>query len=429
MPIPYSLAPFDIHPTGDIRINLTAEVEGLTGNTMSLPTEIAESARYWPYGARRGSSGCVTPHEDVPPPIDIKPIMTVSWSDPVSGSDEEIPWLKGTVNVTRCVCFMYNPEPSGGITSLDMRKDGDVGGIGVFEARFVSDIWTVCALLRTSLTIPAPSPAVAVYYVRTILEQTAAVSSPRDAEGTPPLVSMTPFIIWEKGVRPTNIKGPGRGAPAIWRGAAAGGPDSGSLQMSVIGRLPNDETGRPSTLPGIITPITVSHELVLEVFYSVEGEDVMGKPLPKGMPAPVRMLRILKPVIIPSCGMIPETLELPSYDEAARGSPCSQACSVCRLVPDEQVCRACDLTALLHPRHDLFQFGPNGTCPECDKRFLQSDEKSKWMDCACGLSLADMHERMARVIPDDVDSVGDCLSEIGLSIASKTDGSVTPPSR
>jgi hypothetical protein len=348
--------------------------------------------------------------------------MTVSWNDPVSSSDEEIPWMKGSAVAARCICLIYNPDPTGGINSLDMRQDGVVPGLGIFDSRLASDVWTVCALLRTTLSFPDPSPAATIYYVRTVLEQRAATTSPRDPEGSKPIVSMTPFAVWEKGVRPPKV--PTRSSPAVWRGRQAGGSDTGTLQVSGIGRLPNDETGRPSTLPGIITPIHVDHELAIEVFYSIDGEDVAGNPLAKGQPPGVRLLRIVKPTIVPSCGCIPEALELPSYDQLADCAAAAVPCPTCKLVPNEQVCRTCDLTTLLHPRHDLFQYGPNGVCPDCDKRFLQSDEKSKWKDCACGLNLGDMWERMASVMPPDVESVvGSCSAWPD----SKRDGSNTPP--
>lgn len=126
-------------------------------------------------------------------------------------------------------------------------------GLGPFDIRFISDVWTVCALLKTQVSITQPEPATTIYYIRIVLSQTTAIKSPRDDESTPPIVSTTPFVVWEKGVKPPPK--PAKDAPVLWRGTASQGPDTkggddGPLNVTGIGRLPNDETGRPSTLDG-----------------------------------------------------------------------------------------------------------------------------------------------------------------------------------
>lgn len=370
------------------------------------------------YG-RRGSrwsdstSGDTTPsvsEEDGPPGINIQPLMTMSWCDPVASGDASVEWLKGTRSGSRLICLLYNPDEDNGITSLDMHRDGSVEGIGAFEMIQTSDVWTVCALLRSQLKMPGPGPDVAMYYIRTVLEQTATMCSPRDRLCTPPTVSMQSFVIWEKGVKPRTKMVPAN-APAIWRGMEAGGKDSGCLELSGFGRLPNDQIGRPSTLDGIITPIRMTHKLVMEVFYSVKGLDVHGKPLPKSMKgAEARLLRIEKPVIVPSCRCIPEWVDLPSYNEV----DCDiMPCPTCGKKPEFQICRVCPLSSVPHARHDLYdQFGRDGTCPECENRFIHTDEAERWNSCACGFSIAHLHQRMARVIPEEVECVGDCVSDV-----------------
>lgn len=46
------------------------------------------------------------------------------------------------------------------------------------------------------------------------------------------------------------------------------------------------------------TPISVEHELVLEVLFSVHGEDKFGRPT--AGPAELRVMRIKLPLIVPS---------------------------------------------------------------------------------------------------------------------------------
>lgn len=120
----------------------------------------------------------------------------------------------------------------------------------------------------------------------------------------------------------------------MWRGAEAGGGDTGELVVEGNAVMPKDDRARPTTLPGyvmscvwsyfvrwtgleldltvrIITPINVSHVFVYEVFFSVWGEDDMGNPLPEPGPGGLRFLQVQRPVILPSCALIPRILDLP----------------------------------------------------------------------------------------------------------------------
>jgi hypothetical protein len=65
-------------------------------------------------------------------------------------------------------------------------------------------------------------------------------------------------------------------------------------------------------MPNISTPITVTHKLVVELLYSVLGEDIKGDQLPGGGPGMVRALVIEKPTVIVSCNFTPEELRLPT---------------------------------------------------------------------------------------------------------------------
>lgn len=62
------------------------------------------------------------------------------------------------------------------------------------------------------------------------------------------------------------------------------------------------------------SPMVVTHSIVLEVYYSVYGEDVMSNKLPTPGHGQLRLLKVDKPVTIPSCAFIPEVVELPSCE-------------------------------------------------------------------------------------------------------------------
>lgn len=70
------------------------------------------------------------------------------------------------------------------------------------------------------------------------------------------------------------------------------------------------------------SPIRVSHQLITEVFFSVMGEDDFGRPIAKDQQPGLRIFRLTKSIVVPSCAMIPLWLQPPSCMSSARLSPC-----------------------------------------------------------------------------------------------------------
>lgn len=50
----------------------------------------------------------------------------------------------------------------------------------------------------------------------------------------------------------------------------------------------------------MISPIHVGHKLVAEVYFSVHGEDDQGQTMAKPGPGGLRVMRISRPVVVPS---------------------------------------------------------------------------------------------------------------------------------
>lgn len=275
--VPYELAPYDTHAHGSVIMLIHAEIEGLhaapqtssvitafspMGSRTATPAATPRRGRSPVAGASSNSNpgsanSSARPSINIPDdgieapvPNAIQPSMTVTWSEPVTHTDDEVEWVKGTLSTSRTVTLLYNPEPSNGVSKLDEGRSGDVPGLNAFNFHFTSDTWTVCAVLRIGLSIPCPSPETTIYYIRVFLEQRTDMISPRDDPDTAePIVNKTNFVIWEKGIRPPPSR-PTRDTPALWRGTEAQGHDTDGLTVSGVGRLPNDETGRPSTLDG-----------------------------------------------------------------------------------------------------------------------------------------------------------------------------------
>jgi len=76
------------------------------------------------------------------------------------------------------------------------------------------------------------------------------------------------------------------------------------FQLSHIARMPADERLRPSTHEGTDSPFRVVHSVIVSVTFSI--------PHRSGQ----RMLRMERPLHVLSCGCLPGSLVLPSYDDA-----------------------------------------------------------------------------------------------------------------
>ncbi|BEI83818.1 hypothetical protein CcaverHIS002_0404220 [Cutaneotrichosporon cavernicola] len=273
--------------------------------------------------------------------------------------------------------IVYNPNPLATTNELHDRANGHVRGLGEWEMLLVSDVWTICALMNLQFNVTGIPASTTIFAVRLALAQSWAIISPRDDQAANHLTGTRSFAIFESGKRPpVGHHYPDKHFHAIWRGTDAGGKDKpmandgGSLHLAATVRLPTDEHVRPTTLPGVVTPITVTHNLVLEVFFSVWGEDDRGEPMKVPGPGGLRLLRVSRPITLPSCALIPEVIDLPAYEEHQRDA----------IAPDEDSI-------------ELLQRGMKGAGPLGDPG---------WALCACGRKLEDMEARMRAAVIQEV---------------------------
>jgi len=73
----------------------------------------------------------------------ILPTILAPHDPPYTECDEDQShddWLKGTVKARRTVLTIYNPNPSGGVNSVNDRVADDVPSLGMYEVDFISDV-------------------------------------------------------------------------------------------------------------------------------------------------------------------------------------------------------------------------------------------------------------------------------------------------
>ncbi|GMK55788.1 hypothetical protein CspeluHIS016_0208440 [Cutaneotrichosporon spelunceum] len=233
---------------------------------------------------------------------------------------EKAGWMIGDICGIRAFKVHANSAPTGGAYQLDLRKEGYVEGLGLWRFSATSDAFSIASVMMVNLTIPAPSPKCSIFFVRLILSQSYVMYSPRTPNDAPTKPEAPKnHVVYQVG-RP-HRHGESvldHRVEALWRGQEAGGKaGAAGWRTRAVARLPNHEKMRPSTNPGTITPIRVTHEFLLRVFYSIEAETVTGKPI-QG-PGEVRMCQVRLPLTVPSCLCSTAALNLPTY-ECARKS-------------------------------------------------------------------------------------------------------------
>lgn len=255
--------------------------------------------------------------------------------------------------------------------------------------------------MRFKALISNIDPRITVFSIRVVLAQRATFLSPRDTdENRKEIVTNRVFPIVEFGKRPPGqFHHPDAHVPAIWRGTQAGGKDVADIDLDSTGRLPNDDHGRPSTLPHVKTPIRVSHQLNIECFFSVYGETDTGKPMTPVGAGGLRLLRVTRGTILPSCALTPDNLSLPSYETSVQQLGKTTPCPMCGVDYAHRYCKTCPPTMFPHVRHDHDpkRVGdPRGICPLCEQNGVVglSSGTPSWRMCACGQSLQDMERRM-----------------------------------
>jgi hypothetical protein len=162
--------------------------------------------------------------------------------------------------------------------------------------------------------------------------------------------------------------------------------------------------------------------LVYEVYFSVWGEDQTGQPMAVPGPGGLRFLQVTRPLILPSCALIPPLLDLPVCElkhkmlaqadqaDTRSGSGGKDNCPTCGNAPSStEICTSCPTGIVPHPRHDKAvlpavakarNLTPNEDCLTCIHSDMAWRSASgncgpkEWKLCACGLDAGNIALRM-----------------------------------
>ncbi|OWZ42130.1 hypothetical protein C356_03575 [Cryptococcus neoformans c45] len=241
------------------------------------------------------------------------------------GKADKADWMKGDLCASRELLVHAVDPLTGGEIPLDVRKEGFVEGLGSWRFSANAEALSISSVILLSMNIPTPTPATTIFLLRLALSQTYTFISPR----TPNQRSHLPeaarhHVLYQIGRQhKAGEKYPGLECESLWRGHLAGGhggldgQDHG-WNVRAVARIPNHDKIRPSTHDGTITPIRVTHELLLQIYYSIHGESVKGEKI-KG-PGELRMMSVRVPTHLPSCHCLSDALSLPTYEKCHRST-------------------------------------------------------------------------------------------------------------
>lgn len=229
--------------------------------------------------------------------------------------------LRGNLVAERHIVVAANPSSIEQLRNYSFNKTGTLAGVGEWKWSLQSDALTVGSYINAKLAFLSPRRGATIFAVRLLLSQSYSVTDLHDPDATPQACPKRNFVITTEGSIPHEKK-PGRDVAALWRAPAAspaGGAGSDGAGEFLpdfklrIGmrRLPDDTKARPSTMDGTRTPIQVSHEFTLQVFFAVDGTDMSGKPTGEDGPGVMRMMMVTTPVVLPSCCCTTERIDLP----------------------------------------------------------------------------------------------------------------------
>jgi hypothetical protein len=151
------------------------------------------------------------------------------------------------------------------------------------------------------------------------------------------------------------------------------------------------------------TPISVSHKLVFETFFSIQDEDSNGQPTQQPASDGLRVLRVQMPIMVPvvsphpppitntQCGLIPSIIDLPAYEHQP-----SYICNHAPPKPDLNEKGKIVIAKVSRSRQNYIQLPMlDGPCVECAKVSKSAARCIPvWELCACGMEAKGIEGRM-----------------------------------
>ncbi|KAJ9111408.1 hypothetical protein QFC19_001177 [Naganishia cerealis] len=296
-------------------------------NSASMSRRSSQDPYHGFSSARPSTSGSSTPavgysQSIMSPPISEEPSSVINSFPPEIEAEKlrNVKWLTGNMTASKEMWIVPLPSEDREAIHLDYQTRSVVNGLGIVPWSLQTDAITVGGYILLRMSLTDPNPLATVWAVRLYINQKIALKSPRRPDEPETLFPAAHLLIYDRGKlpNPKDLKERHPHEP-LWDGEMV--PDGNhtseaALNTNEVIRMPDENRLRPSTCPGTITPIKVSHEFSLQIYFSIWGEDAAGNPLPKPGPGHLRKAILTQGVLITSCACTKKNLALPTYEDS-----------------------------------------------------------------------------------------------------------------
>jgi hypothetical protein len=303
---------------------------------------------------------------------------------------------KTNLEAWRDLVPVVNPSPEGGPTALTILYNDLHPTVGLISIACTSNNISVGGIFNVDIHSPTPPTDLIVYLVRVSIETSVELRTRKKGKQKVPAQR---HKLFEKGwvpPRPSDPHGPGDGKKSeglIRDPTKQGCRSDDAWTVQGLGRMPNDNVVRSSTLPRTRAAIRFTHHLLIEVVHSREPDlaDEERK---------LKVFSLRQPIVLPSCCVAYDAVSLPAYTPDYDG--------------DRPSAMPYDLAShgqqggLLH--HTSTSSNPTEAIRRSSSQ-ARSSSRSRWIGtatptdaqghdfCVCGQSIQDLSERERTLMP------------------------------
>ncbi|TIA70912.1 hypothetical protein E3P91_02859 [Wallemia ichthyophaga] len=214
---------------------------------------------------------------------------------------------------SREVLLVINPNPEGEPSGLSWHHDQIIDGLGAMSIDVESTHLTIGGPVHLRLHLHEPPKGATLHCINvSLLQYITLRNRDRSKEEKAPAVAVKFFQLGSRKHEP--LLSPYEEV------------DEDGWKHEWIGRLPDDDHARPSTVKTNKTSIIISHQLLVQIFVTpsnLDGEHVRDKDDKSQM----KVISIRRPIFASSCCVSLDSITLPAYEEVAPSQDVMYECA------------------------------------------------------------------------------------------------------
>lgn len=213
---------------------------------------------------------------------------------------------------SREVLLVINPNPAGEPSGLSWHHDQIIDGLGAMSIDLESTHLTIGGPVHLRLHLHEPPKGATLHCINvSLLQYITLRNKDRSKEEKAPAVAVKFFQIGSRKHEP--LLNPYEEV------------DEDGWKHEWIGRLPDDDHARPTTVKTNKTSIIISHQLLVQIFVTPSNLD--GEHKDKDDKSQMKVVSIRRPIFVSSCCVSLDSITLPAYEEVAPNQDIMYECA------------------------------------------------------------------------------------------------------